>query len=452
MLYSINPYTQQVLQEYNEDTQEVLDEKTALSAQAFKGWKKKTYPERAELFHKLALLLLADKELYAALITAEMGKPLKEALAEIEKCAAATLYFADQAAHLLKPTFIKTEAQESYLTYEPLGTILALMPWNFPFWQVFRCAAPAMMAGNTVVLKLSPNTIGCALAIEDLFTKAGFPEGCFVAVKIQNETTSYLIQQQSIKAISLTGSERAGILVASEAGRNLKKIVLELGGSDPFIVLEDADLDYAVEQAVKARLQNAGQSCVAAKRFILVKPIAEKFITKLIERLKLLKIGDPMDSSTDIGPLAKKELKEGLLAQVEKSIAMGAKLIYGSLTITSDNFFMPIILTEVKPTMPAYEEELFGPVFSIIEVTDEQEAVRIANDSNYGLGASIWTKDNEKAKRLATEIESGMVFINNIVHSDIRLPFGGVKSSGYGRELSEVGMKEFVNVKLVYVK
>jgi succinate-semialdehyde dehydrogenase/glutarate-semialdehyde dehydrogenase len=452
MLQSINPYTQKVLQQFPEHTQVELDEIVEKSATAFQLWKHKTYTERAELFYKLGTLLISNKEEYGKLITAEMGKPLKEAIAEIEKCASAVRYYADQAENFLKPTLLKTEAEESYIVYEPFGTILALMPWNFPFWQVIRCAVPAMMAGNTVLLKLAPNTIGCAVAIESIFEKAGFPEGCFLSLKIQNETTSYLIQKKEVKAISLTGSERAGVIVASEAGKYLKKTVLELGGSDPFIVLGDADLNYTVEQAVKARLQNAGQSCIAAKRFILVKSISEKFISALTEKLKLLKIGDPMNPSTDLGPMARADLKVGLIAQVKKSIAAGAKLVYGSLNETSDNFFSPIILSNVKPKMPAYEEELFGPVFSIIEVESEEEAIRVANDSNYGLGSSVWTKDIEKAKILATQIESGMVFINNFVHSDIRLPFGGVKLSGYGRELSELGMKEFVNAKLVYVR
>lgn len=452
MLQSINPFTQKVIQKFQEDTLEELDEKVKKSAAAFKLWKKKTYAERASFFYKIATLLVSNKEEYGKLITDEMGKPLKEAIAEVEKCASAVCYYADQAEKILKPTLLQTEAEESYVVYEPLGTVLALMPWNFPFWQVFRCAVPAMMAGNTVLLKLAPNTTGCATAIESIFEKAGFPEGCFLSLKIQNETTSYLIQKKEVKAISLTGSERAGMIVASEAGKYLKKMVLELGGSDPFIVLEDADLNYTLEQSVKARLQNAGQSCIAAKRFILIKSISEKFTSKLIERLKVIKIGDPMDPITDIGPMARADLKTGLITQVKKSIEAGAKLIYGSLNETSDNFFTPLILTNVKAKMPAYEEELFGPVYSIIEVENEVEAIRVANDSNYGLGASIWTKDLEKAKKLSTQIESGMVFINNFVHSDIRLPFGGVKLSGYGRELSELGMKEFVNAKLVYMR
>jgi succinate-semialdehyde dehydrogenase/glutarate-semialdehyde dehydrogenase len=452
MLHSINPFTQKIIREFPEHTLEELDQIVQRSVASFRLWKTKTYTDRATLFYKLETILLSNKEEYGKLITAEMGKPLKEAIAEIEKCASAVHYYAEQAENFLKSTSLKTEAKESYIVYEPLGTVLALMPWNFPFWQVFRCAVPAMMAGNSVLLKLAPNTIGCAIAIESIFKKAGFPEGVFSALKIQNETTSYLIQKKDIKAISLTGSERAGVIVASEAGKYLKKTVLELGGSDPFIVLEDADLNYTVEQAVKARLQNAGQSCIAAKRFILVKSISEKFITQLIERLKLLKIGDPLDLATDIGPMARADLKTSLISQVKKSIAAGAKLAYGTLNETGDNFFSPIILSNVKPKMPAYEEELFGPVYSIIEVENQEEAIRIANDSNYGLGASIWTKDLEKAKILSTQIESGMVFINNFVHSDIRLPFGGVKLSGYGRELSELGMKEFVNAKLVYVK
>lgn len=452
MLESINPYTQKLIKEYSEHTTKELDEICKRSEEAFLVWKKKSYSERAKLFITVSEILLSNKEEYAKLISSEMGKLLKEAIAEVQKCADGVRYYAEKAEELLKPTPIKTEAKESYVAYEPLGTILALMPWNFPFWQVFRCAAPAMMAGNTIILKLAPNTTGCAIVIEEIFTKAGFPKGCFTSVKIQNENSSYLIQKKEIKAISLTGSERAGIAVASEAGKYLKKAVLELGGSDPFIVLEDADLDYTVEQAIKARLQNTGQSCVAAKRFILVKSISEKFISKLTERLKLLKTGDPMDPSTHMGPMAKKDLKEALISQVKKSVELGAKIIYGSLNETLDNFFTPIILSNIHSNIPAYKEELFGPVYSIIEVENEEEAIHIANDSDYGLGASLWTKDLQKAKTLSSQIESGMVFINSIVHSDARIPFGGIKLSGYGRELSEVGIKEFVNVKLVYVK
>jgi succinate-semialdehyde dehydrogenase/glutarate-semialdehyde dehydrogenase len=452
MLKSINPYTQGLIRQYPENTPEELDEKVRKSEEAFRLWKTKSFAERSELFHKLSEVLLSSKEEYAKLITAEMGKPLKEAIAEVEKCAEGVKYYADNAAVFLKPTAIKTDARESYVVYEPLGPVLALMPWNFPFWQVFRCAAPAMMAGNTVLLKLAPNTTGCAVAIKESFRIAGFPEGAFLVLKMQNETSSYIIQKKEVKAISLTGSERAGVAVASEAGKYLKKTVLELGGSDPFIVLEDADMDDTVELAVKARLQNAGQSCIAAKRFILVKSISKLFISELTEKLKLLKIGNPMEPDTNIGPMARTDLKEGLILQVKKSMAAGAELAYGSLNETPDNFFSPLLLLNVKPGMPAYDEELFGPVFSIIEVENEQEAIRIANDSKYGLGASLWTKDIEKAKYLATQLESGMVFINDFVRSDARLPFGGVKLSGYGRELSEVGMKEFVNVKTVYVK
>jgi len=450
MLQSINPYTQQKIAEYPEHTTQELDAIVQKAEKAFLAWREKTIPDRAAYFNKLADLLLSDKENYGKLITAEMGKPLKEAIAEVEKCASAMRYYADETSFFLRATSIRTDAQDSYVVYEPLGTILALMPWNFPFWQVFRCAGPAMMAGNTVILKLAPNTMGCALAIEDVFKKAGFPEGSFQAVKIQNETTGYLIAQKAIKAVSLTGSERAGVSVASEAGKHLKKTVLELGGSDPFIVLEDADLDHTIELAVKARLQNNGQSCIAAKRFILVKSIADQFLSKLTERLPKLKAGDPLEATTDLGPMARKDLKENLLEQVKKSVALGAKIIYGNTEGTSDNFFMPIVLTGVKPGMPAYEEELFGPVFSVIIAETEEDAIRIANDSNYGLGASLWTKNKEKAQRLATKIESGMVFINDFVRSDMRLPFGGVKSSGYGRELSEAGIKEFVNVKTVF--
>ncbi len=451
MLQSINPYTQKLIAEYPEHSQEELDQKVQTSEEAFMQWKEKSFSERASLFYKLAEVLSAGKQEYAALITAEMGKPYREAVAEIEKCADAMRYYADETSLFLYPSGIRTEAKDSYVRYEPLGTILALMPWNFPFWQVLRCAGPAMMAGNTVLMKLAPNTTGCALAIEALFQKAGFPEGCFQTVKIQNEATSYLIAQKAVKAVSLTGSEKAGVIVAAEAGKHLKKTVLELGGSDPFIVLEDADLDRTVEQAVKARLQNTGQSCIAGKRFILLKSVGEKFLLQLTQKLSLLKAGDPMESATDIGPMARKDLKEGLLRQVRESVAAGATLFYGTLDGKDDNFFSPVILTEVKPGMPAYEEELFGPVFSIMIVETEEEAIRVANDTRYGLGASLWTRNTEKARKLAETIESGMVFINEVVRSDKRLPFGGVKLSGYGRELGEAGVREFVNIKTIYL-
>lgn len=452
MLQSINPYTQQQIAEYAEHTTLELDAIARKSEEAFLVWKQKTFSERAECFHKLADLFKSKKEVYGKLITEEMGKPLKEAIAEIEKCASAMNYYALEAAIFLHPTSFRSDAVESYISYEPLGTVLALMPWNFPFWQVFRCAVPAMMAGNTVLLKLAPNTTGCALAIEEAFQSAGFPQGSFQILKIQNETTNYVIAQKAVKAISLTGSERAGVIVASEAGAQLKKVVLELGGSDPFIVLQDADIELAVELAVKGRLQNTGQSCIAAKRFILLKSIAEEFLTKLKVRLQSMKAGDPMDADTQLGPMARKDLKDGLIAQVQKSVAKGAKIVYGSIENTgNDNFFLPVILSDVQPGMPAYEEELFGPVFSVIEVESEEEAIRVANDSRYGLGASIWSRNVDKARRLAMRIESGMVFINDFVRSDIRLPFGGVKQSGYGRELSEAGIREFVNAKTMFI-
>ena len=452
MLYSTNPYSQALIAEYPEHSLFELDSITSNSANAFSSWKNTTLPERIALFQKLSELLLADKLSLAKLITAEMGKPLKEAEGEIEKCTKSILYYCQHTEKILAPTIINTEASNSFVVYEPLGTILALMPWNFPFWQVFRCAVPAMMAGNTVILKLSPNTTGCALAMEALFLKAGFPLNCFQAVKIQNETTSYLIQKKEIRAISLTGSERVGMIVAAEAGKQLKKLVLELGGSDPFIVLADADISHAVDMAIISGLQNAGQSCIAAKRFILNKKIATEFIETLILQLSNLKIGDPMDPLVDIGPMAKMDLKIGLTAQVNKSIEMGATLRYGTINENNDLFFTPIILTKVAAGMPAFEEELFGPVFSIIEIASEEEAITMANSSPYGLGASIWTSNNEKAQALALKLECGMVFINELVHSDVRLPFGGTKLSGYGRELSDSGMKEFVNLKTIYVK
>jgi succinate-semialdehyde dehydrogenase/glutarate-semialdehyde dehydrogenase len=452
MLISINPYTDEIIGEYPEHTIPQLDTILETSVGAFQHWKNVSIRERVSFFYTTAEFLRTHHRKYAMLITAEMGKPLKESLAEIEKCALACIYYADNAEAFLQNQKIPTDADESYLVFEPLGTVLALMPWNFPFWQVFRCVVPAMLAGNTAVVKLAPNTTGCAEAIESIFKQVGFPEGVFQIVKIQNEATAYLLAQPAIKAVSLTGSERAGAIVAAKAGENLKKTLLELGGSDPFIVLEDADLDYTAVMAVKARLQNAGQSCIAAKRFIVQCTVARRFLELLEEKLQQVRLGDPVLDTTDMGPMARKDLKQNLLAQVRQSLQMGATLAYGSLPEQDDAFFAPVVLTNLKPGMPAYEEELFGPVFSFFEVQDEHEAVRIANESKYGLGASVWTKNIEKAKRLSTQLESGMVFINDFVRSDIRLPFGGVKFSGYGRELSEYGMKEFVNIKTVYLK
>jgi len=452
MLQSINPYTQTVISEYSEESIEEIKIKVQKSEIAFTIWSNYSFETRASYFYKLAEVLEVEKDIHATLITSEMGKPFKEAKAEIEKCILGIRYYAEKSSELLKPVFIESTAVESYLRFDSLGTILALMPWNFPYWQAFRCSAPAMMAGNTILLKSAPNTTGCALAIEACFQKAGFPVGTFQALKIQNETTGLVIGLKEIKAISLTGSERAGISVASEAGRNLKKVVLELGGSDPFIVLEDAPLNSVIDMAVKSRLQNAGQSCIAAKRFIVHTSVSKKFLTLLIQKIEKLKIGNPMEDDIDIGPMAKKELKSGLVLQVKKSIEMGAEIVFGSIPTSNDNLFSPIILTNIKSEMPAYREELFGPVFCIFQIENDEEALKIANDSSYGLGASIWTADIERAKNMAEKLESGMVFINDFVRSEPGLPFGGVKLSGYGRELGEVGIKEFVNVKTVYVK
>ena len=451
-LISVNPYSGKIIKEYKAYDVLQLDEILGKAEQAYSLWKNTSFQERAGFFLKCKEVLLKNKSAYGNLISSEMGKPIKEALAEIEKCAAACEYFALQAENLLKPEFIKTEATESYLSFEPIGTVLAVMPWNFPFWQVFRFAIPTLMAGNTALLKHAPNVCGCALVIEKIFELAEFPKSVFQTVLIENETTEYLINHRIVKAVSLTGSEKAGVSVASIAGRNIKKCVLELGGSDPFIVLPDADLEHTVQQAVKARLQNNGQSCIAAKRFILHESIAEEFISKLTKKVSQLNIGDPSDSSVDLGTLARSDMTDTLSAQVIKSIEKGAKAIYTHEQKNAGAVFTPVILLQVKPGMPAYEEELFGPVFSVIEYKTEEQAIQIANDTRYGLGASIWTTNLEKGKTLASKIESGTVFINEFVKSDSRLPFGGIKKSGYGRELSGPGIKEFVNVKTVYVK
>lgn len=448
---SINPFTGQVLKEYESYSEGKLKEVLAHSEKAFKVWKGYSFEKRGSLFNKIAGKLREKKELLSTLMTSEMGKPIKEAEAEVEKCVWVCEYYAENAEFFLKDDLIISDASESYVEYDPLGCILAIMPWNFPLWQVFRFAAPTIMAGNTGILKHASNVPQCSLAIQDLFEEAGFPKGVFQSVLISGEETDRLIAHDTIKAVTLTGSEQAGMKVAASAGAHLKKTVLELGGSDPFIVLKDADVEDAAMWAVKARMINNGQSCIAAKRFIVVGSVKSQFVQAMAKAISELKLGNPLSPEIQVGPLARRDLAESLFTQVQKSISLGASVIVGGIP-PAGAMFTPTILDDVRPGMPAFDEELFGPVAAIISVQNEQDAINLANQSKYGLGASIWTGDSEKGRALARQLESGSVFINGMVKSDPRLPFGGVKLSGYGRELAAFGIREFVNIKSVWVK
>jgi succinate-semialdehyde dehydrogenase/glutarate-semialdehyde dehydrogenase len=383
----------------------------------------------------------------------EMGKPVRDGRAEAEKCACVCEYFAEHAELFLADEPVETDASASFVAFRPLGVVLAVMPWNFPFWQVFRFAAPGLMAGNAGLLKHASNVPGCALAIEEVFREAGFPKGLFRALLVGSERVEELIEHPLVRAVTLTGSGPAGRAVAGAAGRNLKKTVLELGGSDPYVILADADLEAAVETCVKSRLINSGQSCIAAKRFVVVEPVREAFERGFVERMARAIIGDPMDEATDVGPQARTDLRDDLQRQVEETIALGARLLLGGQVPDREGaWYPPTVLTDVKPGSPGYEEELFGPVASIIPVADEAEAIQVANDTSFGLGAAVFTRDLERGRRIAAEeLEAGACFVNGLVRSDPRLPFGGIKESGYGRELSAFGIREFVNVKSVWV-
>jgi len=395
---------------------------------------------------------MAHMEDCAKLMVTEMGKPINEARAEIEKCALVCDYYADNARHFLKDEPLKTEAQNSFISHEPLGIVLAIMPWNFPFWQLFRFAAPALMAGNVVMMKHAPNVPQCACKIIEVFLQAGLESGIVQNLFIDNSIVATLIGDPRISAVTLTGSERAGSSVAMQAGKHIKRCVLELGGSDPFIVLDDANLSAAVKVAVKSRMINNGQSCIAAKRFIVSQEVIDSFMNLLETELKNVKMGDPIEETTTLGPLARADLRENLERQVELSVSQGAKVIETNTDhFERGYFFAPLILKDVKPGIAAFEEELFGPVFSITPFKTEDEAILLANQSEYGLGASIWTTDIEKGQLIARKIEAGCVFVNDLVRSDPRVPFGGIKKSGYGRELSHLGIKEFVNEKTVWI-
>lgn len=453
-LQSINPATEEVIQDFTELTPQQIEEGLAKAQSAFESWRETSFAHRAELMKKAAQTLRDQKSELAAIMTSEVGKTLAASEAEIEKCALTCDYYADNAEAFLSPDDVETDGQKSYVRYDPIGIVLAVMPWNFPLWQVFRFAAPALMAGNVGVLKHASNVQLSGAAIEKIFLDAGFPEGCFVNLAIGSAKVEAIIKDPRVKAVTLTGSEYAGSQVAKTAGEAIKKTVLELGGSDPFIILADADIDAAASTACLARMQaNAGQSCIAAKRFIVEASVADAFTEKLTAEVAKLKVGDPTDPETNVGPLATKQMLDDVEQQVNDSIAKGATLISGGKRIEGKGYFYePAVLKDVTKGMPVYDEEVFGPAYPIIVVQNADEAITVANDSNYGLGSTIFSNDIEKAQQLATRIESGAVFINSAVKSDPRLPFGGVKQSGYGRELSHFGIKEFVNIKTVWVK
>ena len=454
MAKSINPTTGEEIKNYPDMNESEIEEILDQSKKAFFNWQTTGFSERAEKMKDAQNILLKRKNEFAKTMTFEMGKPFSQSISEIEKCAWVCEYFAEKAESFLANQEIKTDATQSYVSYQPLGVVLAIMPWNFPFWQVFRFAAPNLMAGNAGVLKHASNVTGCALAIEEVFKEAGFPENLFRTIIVPSKKMDLVIKNQNIKAVTLTGSVPAGKSVASIAGSVLKKTVLELGGSDPYVVLEDADLKNSVETCVNSRLINGGQSCIAAKRFIVVDKIYKKFEEMYIELMKEKKMGDPFDEDVSLGPQASTNLRDDLHKQVEGSIAKGAKLLLGGkIPGGKGAFYPPTILSEVKKGMPAYDEEIFGPVAALIKVSDEQEAIKVANDTDFGLGSAVFTSDEEKGKRIAEkELQAGNCFVNSFVKSDPRLPFGGIKDSGYGRELSPFGIKEFVNIKTVYVK
>ncbi|MEB2774495.1 NAD-dependent succinate-semialdehyde dehydrogenase [Algoriphagus sp. D3-2-R+10] len=453
IIKSINPYSGELLAEFQSHSEEDIEKKLSAGSIAFSNWKETDVSKRAELMNKAAKVLKDKREKYAKIISLEMGKVLKESLAEVDKCALVCEYYAEKAEEFLKAEPIDLpDGKKAKVIHQPLGIILAVMPWNFPFWQVFRFAAPTLMAGNVGVLKHASNVPQCSLAIEEVFTEAGFPEGTFQSLLIDSKVTTKLIEDDRIKAVTLTGSEKAGASVAAAAGKHIKKSLLELGGSDPFIVLKDADIKKAAETAVKARMINFGQSCIAAKRFIVEEEVYEDFLTLFVEHFRNLKQGDPMEEGSDFACMARPDLAKELYTQVENSVKAGATLLFGGEEPEEDSaVFQPTILTAIPTNAPAYYEELFGPVATIFKVKNEEDAIALANDSEFGLGASIWSEDKEKAVHLASKIESGAVFINAMVASNLHLPFGGVKKSGFGRELSRYGILEFVNSKTMYL-
>ncbi len=450
---SLNPATNQLIQTYASWDASRLEQALEKTHRAQQAWAQTSFSQRAEVLRNAAKQLHAQRDHYATLITQEMGKPLREARAEVEKCATVCDYYAQHGEEFMRAEPVASDAGKSYIAHYPLGVVLAIMPWNFPFWQVFRAAAPALMAGNALLLKHAPNVPQCALAIEAMFRDCGLPDGVLTSLMIEVEQTAEAIASPHVHAVTLTGSEAAGRKVAALAGQHLKKCVLELGGSDPFIVLHDADLELAVDMAMASRFMNCGQSCIAAKRFIVVPQIADEFLRALKIKVETLKVGDPMDEATQIGPMARLDLRDTLHKQITDSIAQGAVAVTGCKPVEREGFlYQPSILDQVTADTRAWHEELFGPVASVIRAASETDALRIANETNFGLGSSIWSKNTARAEQLAAHIQAGSTFINGMVKSDPRLPFGGIKASGYGRELSRLGMHEFVNAKTVWVR
>ncbi|WP_432410558.1 NAD-dependent succinate-semialdehyde dehydrogenase [Rasiella sp. SM2506] len=447
---SINPYNNLEIASYTVQTDAEVEAILTASQTAFETWRKVPLEERAQLMRTAAKLLRNNAAVYAKTITLEMGKPITEAMGEVNKCAWVCEYYAENASEFLKDEIIKTEASQSFVRHDPMGAILAIMPWNFPFWQVFRFAAPTLMAGNVGVLKHAPNVFGSAKHIEAIFIEAGFPEGVFQNLIVHHDTTEAIIAHDTIKAVTLTGSERAGAAVAELSGKYIKKTLLELGGNNAFIVWEDADIDAAVTTALVARMLNCGQSCIAAKRFILLESIYDEFVSKFTAEVQKLKSGDPLEETTKVGPLARKDLADQLQSQVQRSLEKGATLLLGG---KQDNAYHdPTILGNVQPGMPAFDEETFGPLAAMIKVKTIEEAFILSEQSKYGLGVTVCTRNIEKALSYSNRVSDGAYFINELVKSDPRLPFGGTKKSGYGRELAKDGMLEFVNRKTVYVK
>ncbi|HEY6765216.1 MAG TPA: NAD-dependent succinate-semialdehyde dehydrogenase [Candidatus Sulfotelmatobacter sp.] len=449
---TINPANGELIKTFQPLSADEIERKLHLAISTFQAERKTSFAERARRMIKAAEILDRDKEKFGHLMTLEMGKPYKAAVAEAAKCITACRYYAENAEKFLADEVIETGARKSFVRYLPIGPVLAVMPWNFPFWQVIRFAAPALMAGNVGLLKHASNVPQCALAIESLFLEAGFPAGAFQTLLIGSKQVDALLNDPRVVAATLTGSEQAGVEVGVGAAKRIKKVVLELGGSDPFIVMPSADLDAAVATAVEARIINNGQSCIAAKRFIVAEPIAAEFERKFVARMENLRIGDPFDEKTELGPLATADAVTSLDADVQKSVKAGAKLLTGGHALKlPGNFYAPTVLTNIPRDSPAYGEEFFGPVASIFRVKDQDEAIRIANDVRFGLGASAWTNDDAERERFINELDAGMVFINKMVASDTRIPFGGVKNSGHGRELGAPGIREFMNAKTVWI-
>ena len=452
-LRSVNPATGELVREYEEAAPEEIDAVLRASAAAFELWRRSAFGERAVVLRRAAAGLRARRDELARLMAVEMGKPVAQGRAEVDKCAGVCEHYATHAERYLAPETAPTEATKSFVAFEPLGPVLAVMPWNFPLWQVFRFAAPALMAGNVALLKHASNVTGCALAIEEVLHGAGVPRDAFRALLVGSPRMDAILRAPEVAAVTLTGSTPAGRAVAAAAGASLKKTVLELGGSDAYVVLQDADLDAAAEACAASRLVNGGQSCIAAKRFVVVEPVLSAFEERLVERMRARRVGDPLDEATDVGPQARADLRDELQRQVEASVARGARVALGCVAPDGPGaYYPPSVLADVRPGMPAFDEELFGPVAAVVPARNEKDAIRLANQSVFGLGAAVFTRDREHGERIARyELQAGSCFVNAFVRSDPRLPFGGIKESGYGRELAAFGIREFVNVKTVYV-